>query len=59
MRDILHAVGMVAVIVIAALCTLVQLSDVSQGFQSLNHDKSPAVSRQIDHVDVGASHRGR
>lgn len=48
MKDILHAFGMVAVIAIAVLCTLVQLSDVSRGFDRLGQDR-PAVSQPADH----------
>jgi hypothetical protein len=39
MRDILHAFAAAAVIAVAALCTLVQLSDVSSGFDRLGHDE--------------------
>lgn len=40
MRDILHAAVLAMVLAIAALCTLVQLSDVQHAFDQLSDDES-------------------
>lgn len=40
MRDILHAATLAVVLAIAALCTLVQLSDVQHAFDQLSHDET-------------------
>lgn len=38
MRDILHAVALALVLFVAAVCTLVQLSDVEGAVDRLQHD---------------------
>ena len=40
MRDILHAAALSVVLAVAALCTLVQLSDVQHAFDRLSRDES-------------------
>jgi hypothetical protein len=40
MRDLLHAIGATVVIAVAALCTLVQLSDADHAFDRLGQDES-------------------
>jgi hypothetical protein len=55
MRDILHAFAAAAVIAVAALCTLVQLSDVSNGFDRLGHDDQPVIQQ----VSSGTGHHDR
>jgi hypothetical protein len=59
MRDILHAFAMVAVIAIAALCTLVQLSDVSRGFDQLGHDDTSVVQQVSSGTDDGPARPAR
>ena len=39
MRDILHGAALIVVLAIAALCTLVQLSDVQHAFDRLGQDE--------------------
>jgi hypothetical protein len=39
MRDILHAAVLAVVLAVAALCTLVQLSDVQHAFDQLSQDE--------------------
>lgn len=55
MRDILHAVAGAAVIAVAALCLLVQLSDANRAFDRLGHDER-AVIQQAS-TDTGQHHR--
>lgn len=40
MREIMHAAALSLVLAVAALCTLVQLSDVQQAFDQLSRDES-------------------
>lgn len=40
MRDVLHGIATALVIAIAALCTVVQLSDVQDAVDRLRHDDS-------------------
>ena len=40
MREIMHAAALSVVLAIAALCTLVQLSDVQHAFDQLSRDES-------------------
>ncbi|GAB6987164.1 hypothetical protein [Nocardioides pyridinolyticus] len=40
MRDILHAAALCAVLAVAALCTLVQLSDVQDAFDELSREET-------------------
>lgn len=40
MRDVLHGIATALVIAIAALCTIVQVSDVQDGVDRLRHDDS-------------------
>ncbi len=54
MRDILHGFAAAAVIAVAALCTLVQLSDVSNGFDRLGQDE-----QTIQQVSHGTGHHHR
>lgn len=54
MRDILHAFAAAAVILVAALCTLVQLSDVSNGFDRLGHDEN--TIQQVSSTTGGGHH---
>lgn len=46
MRDILHAMVAAVVIAVAALCTLVQLSDANHAFDRLGQDEQSVV-RQV------------
>lgn len=39
MRDILHAAALSVVLAVAALCTLVQLSDAQHAFDRLSRDQ--------------------
>jgi hypothetical protein len=48
MRDVLHAVAAAAVIAVAALCTLVQLSDAHRAFDRLGDDQ-PGVIQPVGH----------
>ena len=43
MRDIMHGVALIMVLAIAALCTLVQLSDVQHAFDRLSRDESSVI----------------
>ncbi len=52
MRDVLHGIATALVIAIAALCTIVQISDVQHAVDRLRHDDS-AVQQ------VGPSHAGQ
>ena len=55
MKDILHAVAAAAVIAIATLCTMVQLSDANRAFDRLGHDEH-VVIQQVD-SSTGQHHR--
>ena len=55
MRDILHAVAAAAVIAVAMLCTMVQLSDANRAFDRLGHDER-VVIQQVS-SDTGHHHR--
>ncbi|WP_343907437.1 hypothetical protein [Nocardioides aquiterrae] len=55
MRDVLHAVGAAAVIAVAALCTLVQLSDANHAFDRLGHDDRAVIQQ----VSSDADHQRR
>ena len=57
MRDILHAVAAAAVIAVAALCLLVQLSDANRAFDRLGHDER-VVIQQVSN-DTGQQHHRR
>ena len=57
MRDILHAVAAAAVIAVAALCLLVQLSDANRAFDRLGHDER-VVIQQVSN-DTGQHHHRR
>lgn len=59
MRDVLHAFAMVAVIAVAALCTLVQLSDVSHAFDRLGHDEQATIQQVSSDTGSGAAHDGQ
>lgn len=52
MRDVLHGIATALVIAIAALCTIVQVSDVQDALENLRHDDS-AVQQ------VGREHAGQ
>lgn len=52
MRDILHAFAAAAVLAVAALCTLVQLSDANQAFENLGHDDHAVIQQ----VSSGTGH---
>lgn len=43
MRDILHAAALAVILAVAALCTLVQLSDVQHAFDQLSQDESSLI----------------
>ncbi|MDI6908430.1 hypothetical protein [Nocardioides sp.] len=60
MRDVLHGIATALVIAIAALCTIVQVSDVQDGVDRLRHDDSAVQQVGYDHVGqrVG-QHPGR
>jgi hypothetical protein len=45
MRDILHAAAAAAVIAVAALCTMVQLSDANHAFDRLGHDERVVIQQ--------------
>jgi hypothetical protein len=45
MRDILHAFAAAAVMTVAALCTLVQLSNANQAFDHLGHDQHDVIQQ--------------
>jgi hypothetical protein len=47
MRDVLHIFGSAIVIAVAALCTLVQLSDADHAIDRLSHDDG-AVVQQVN-----------
>jgi hypothetical protein len=50
MRDILHAVAAALVIAVAALCTLVQLSDADHAFDRLGHDEQAVIQPASSHT---------
>jgi len=45
MREVLHAFAAAAVLVVAALCTLVQLSNVSNGFDRLGQHEQTVIQQ--------------
>ncbi|MGY2703614.1 MULTISPECIES: hypothetical protein [unclassified Nocardioides] len=55
MRDILHAFAAAAVIAVAALCTMVQLSDANHAFDHLGHDEQSVIQQ----VSSDTGHRAR
>lgn len=55
MRDILHAVVAAAVIAVAALCLMVQLSDANRAFDRLGNDERVAIQQVSS--DPGQHHR--
>ncbi|HEU5035502.1 MAG TPA: hypothetical protein VFT70_00745 [Nocardioides sp.] len=54
MRDVLHAAAAAAVIAVAALCTLVQLSDANRAFDRLGHDEQVLI-QQVGSSTVGGT----
>lgn len=59
MREILHAFAMVAIIAVAALCTLVQLSDVNRAFDRLGQDEASIIQQVSNGSGDGPAHPGR
>lgn len=51
MREIMHAAALSVVLAVAALCTLVQLSDVQHAFDQLSRDE--VIVQQVS-SDQGA-----
>lgn len=43
MRDIMHGAALILVLAVAALCTMVQLSDVQHAFGQLSRDDSGLI----------------
>ena len=56
MREILHALALAVVVAVAALCTLVQLSDVDHAVDQLGRDEQ-SVIRQVS-SDTGSGQAG-
>lgn len=59
MRDVLHAFAMAAVIAIAALCTLIQLSDASRAFDQLGRDEQAVIQQVSSDSGSGGATSGK
>jgi hypothetical protein len=59
MREILHAAALTVVLAVAALCTLVQLSDVQHAFDQLSQDESVISPVSSDQRGPGQGAPGR
>ena len=57
MRDIMHGAALILVLAVAALCTMVQLSDVQHAFDQLSRDDDSSLIQPVSSGQDGPGRR--